>query len=62
MNALLLDVEQIKNILIAKVTNGQYSEQEYRELREKLLKSERTIKFFHDPLPLVEIHLNSGGT
>lgn len=41
MNDLLVEVERIKSILISRATNEQYSEQEYRTLREKLLKAER---------------------
>lgn len=41
MNDLLVDVEHIKSILISRATNEQFSDQEYRILREKLLKTER---------------------
>ncbi|ANY68764.1 hypothetical protein BBD42_21560 [Paenibacillus sp. BIHB 4019] len=41
MDSLLLDVEQIKNILIARATNGPFDNLEYRDLRDKLIKTER---------------------
>lgn len=40
-NDLLLNVEQIKNILVSSATGGDSDEQEYRSLREILTKNER---------------------
>lgn len=41
INELLIDLEKLKNVLVSKATGGDSNEQEYRSIREKLIKVDR---------------------
>lgn len=47
INELLIDMEKLKTVLVSKATGGDSNEQEYRSLREKLIKVDRIKTAFH---------------